>query len=134
MVVIEPQAYQWRLIRLNLAVAIPNCQADWVADLSVALDYLHKLGENQLPDLILVDLDLPRREDGFALLQAIKEDTLLQSVPFVAFSNSDQQEDITRAYHLGCRSYLLKPDDPSEWRTFFLSIMAYWGLDQGSSF
>ena len=85
-----------------------------VADGEQALDYLYRRGEyadpttSPRPDLILLDLNLPKI-DGRKVLKMIKEDPDLRSIAVVILTTSSQEEDILRSYNLGVNSYVTKP-------------------------
>lgn len=86
----------------------------FVEDGEELLEYLrrqgrhaHLLGE-PLPGLILLDLNMPRK-DGREALQEIKADPRLRSIPVVVLTTSKAEEDILRAYDLGVNSFILKP-------------------------
>ena len=126
--VIEDQADQWKLIQLSIRRAIPSCQAVWAVDQLHALEYLNELAKDKLPDLILLDLYLPQRENGFEVLRAVKESTAFKSIPVVIFSNSGSPEDISLSYQLGCSSYMIKPVEASAWSSYFTALHEYWWL------
>ncbi len=69
--------------------------------------YTHLVGE-PLPGMILLDLNMPRK-DGREALQEIKSDPRLRSIPVVVLTTSKADEDILRAYDLGVNSFILKP-------------------------
>jgi two-component system, chemotaxis family, response regulator Rcp1 len=76
-----------------------------------ALAFLYRRGafySAPLPDLVLMDLTLPRL-DGFELLRVIKGDPQLRSIPVVIFTGSDRPEDIQKAYTGGANGYVTKP-------------------------
>ena len=62
------------------------------------------------PDLILLDLNLPRL-DGHEVLEQIKSDTGLQRIPVVILTTSDAEEDVLRSYNLHANAYITKPVD-----------------------
>ncbi|MFC4532562.1 response regulator [Sphaerisporangium dianthi] len=62
------------------------------------------------PDLILLDLNLPRK-DGREVLEDIKADADLRSIPVVVLTTSEAEEDILRSYHLHANAYVAKPVD-----------------------
>jgi len=84
-----------------------------VRDGQEVLDYLyHKNGYTDtekypLPNLILLDLNLPKR-DGREVLKLLKEDPYLEAIPIVIVSTSDREEDINYAYQLGVVGYISK--------------------------
>lgn len=84
-----------------------------------ALDYLFCIGEyagrdvNALPQLILLDLKLPKM-DGLQVLQRVRSDERTKTLPVVIFTSSSEQEDIIKSYDLGANSYVRKPVDFDE--------------------
>ena len=84
-----------------------------VSDGVSALEYLRKEGEYAdvtTPDLILLDLNLPRM-DGREVLSALKQDERLRSIPVVVLTTSEAEEDIVRSYSLHANAYVTKPVD-----------------------
>jgi len=76
-----------------------------------ALAFLHREGKFQnalRPDLIILDLNLPRK-NGQQVLAEIKTDEALRSIPVIILTSSDAEEDITRAYYLYANCYITKP-------------------------
>ena len=88
-------------------------QISIVKDGVEAIAYLHQLGEYanvKRPDLIFLDLNLPRK-DGRTVLQEIKADPKLRSIPVIVLTSSDAEEDIQQAYDLHANCYIAKPVD-----------------------
>lgn len=84
-----------------------------VADGVSAMAFLRKEGEYAdapTPDLILLDLNLPRM-DGREVLQALKEDAALRAIPVVVLTTSEAEEDVVRSYSLHANAYVTKPVD-----------------------
>ncbi|GAA1412296.1 response regulator [Catellatospora coxensis] len=84
-----------------------------VSDGVEALAYLRKEGEfaeANTPDLILLDLNLPRR-DGREVLREIKNDAELCRIPVVVLTTSQAEEDVLRSYQLHANAYVAKPVD-----------------------
>jgi CheY-like chemotaxis protein len=78
-----------------------------------ALAYLRKQGrfaDVATPDLVLLDLNLPRR-DGREVLREIKSDPELRRLPVVVLTTSDAHEDVIASYDLHCNAYVRKPVD-----------------------
>ncbi|UDY22852.1 response regulator [Nocardioides sp. Kera G14] len=78
-----------------------------------ALDFLYRRGEHTdapRPDLVLLDLNLPKY-DGREVLQVIKSDPELSSIPVVVLTTSSSEEDILRSYKLHANAYVTKPVD-----------------------
>lgn len=84
----------------------------FVEDGEQLLDYLHHRGKyaasSPRPDLILLDLNMPRK-DGREALAEIKRDPALRQIPIVVLTTSKAEEDIFRTYDLGVNSYVTKP-------------------------
>ncbi|MEQ6903071.1 response regulator [Nocardioides sp. YIM 152588] len=84
-----------------------------VRDGEEALDFLFRRGEHASaprPDLILLDLNLPKY-DGREVLQVVKSDAELASIPVVVLTTSSAEEDILRSYKLHANAYVTKPVD-----------------------
>jgi CheY-like chemotaxis protein len=77
------------------------------------------------PDIILLDLNMPRM-DGRETLAAIKHDPDLQQIPVVILTTSDDEEDILRSYHLHANCYVTKPVDLEQFVKVVRSIEAFW--------
>ncbi|WP_168712581.1 response regulator [Streptomyces sp. A0958] len=78
-----------------------------------ALDFLYRRGahaEAPRPDLILLDLNLPKY-DGRQVLEQIKQDPVLSLIPVVVLTTSSAEEDILRSYKLHANAYVTKPVD-----------------------
>lgn len=84
-----------------------------VADGVSAMAFLRKEGEYAdapTPDLVLLDLNLPRM-DGREVLHALKEDEALRAIPVVVLTTSEAEEDVVRSYSLHANAYVTKPVD-----------------------
>jgi CheY-like chemotaxis protein len=84
-----------------------------VSDGVSALAFLRKEGEHAdapTPDLVLLDLNLPRM-DGREVLEAMKNDADLRSIPVVVLTTSEAEEDVVRSYSLHANAYVTKPVD-----------------------
>ncbi len=84
-----------------------------VSDGVSALAFLRKEGEHAgapTPDLILLDLNLPRM-DGREVLAAVKADPELKQIPVVVLTTSEAEEDVLRSYALHANAYVTKPVD-----------------------
>lgn len=93
-----------------------------------ALAYLQKEGcyaNASRPDLILLDLNLPKR-NGREVLQVIKSNKTLRSIPVVVLTTSDADEDILKSYRLGANSYVTKPVGLEQFAQIVQSIESFW--------
>ena len=77
------------------------------------------------PDLILLDLNLPKK-DGREVLQEIKEDGQLKSIPVVVLTTSEADEDILRSYDLAANCYITKPVDLDQFIRVIKTIETFW--------
>src|SRR5436309_2016844 len=103
-VLMTQEAFEEHKVRNNLAV---------VNDGTEAIAYLRREGQYAdvaRPDLVLLDLNLPRR-DGREVLAEIKSDPDLRQIPVVVLTTSQADEDIVRSYQLHANAYVTKPVD-----------------------
>jgi len=122
-VLMTREAFEEHKLRNRLSV---------VSDGDEALAYLRQEGvysDAPRPDLILLDLNLPRR-DGRDVLSEIKSDPELRSIPVVVLTTSQADEDILRSYQLHANAYVTKPVDFERFVTvvrqideFFVSVV-----------
>ena len=100
----------------------------WAEDGEQALDFLHQRGAfaaTARPDLIMLDLNLPRR-NGHAVLQDLKSDPQLCVIPIVVLSTSTALEDVQRAYGLHANCYITKPLDYGKFEAVVQSLSEFW--------
>jgi two-component system, chemotaxis family, response regulator Rcp1 len=99
-----------------------------VVDGVEALSFLRREGAYRdavRPDVILLDLNLPRK-DGREVLHEIKADEALRTIPVVILTSSQAEEDICRAYELHANCYITKPVDLEQFITVVRSIEMFW--------
>jgi chemotaxis family two-component system response regulator Rcp1 len=77
------------------------------------------------PDLILLDLNLPRK-DGREVLAELKQDLALQSIPVVVLTTSQADEDVLRSYELHANCFITKPVDFQQFLRVVKSIESFW--------
>ena len=93
-----------------------------------ALAFLRQEGKHASavrPDLILLDLNLPKK-DGRAVLAEVKEDSNLKRIPVVILTTSRAEEDIIRSYNLHANCYVTKPVDLDQFIKVVKSIEQFW--------
>ncbi len=93
-----------------------------------AINFLNGLGswsEPGHPTLILLDLNLPRK-DGRQVLAVIKSEDLLRRIPVVVLSSSDSERDITNCYDLGANCYIVKPAELRNYRAVVRMVEDFW--------
>ena len=78
-----------------------------------------------LPDIVLLDLNLPGR-DGEAVLEAIRGDAALEALPVLMLTSSTSPDDVTRCYDAKANAYLEKPTDPAEFGSLMKSVEQFW--------
>jgi two-component system response regulator len=99
-----------------------------VEDGVAALDYLRKAPPYQdavRPDIVLLDLNLPRK-DGREVLAAMKQDPALRTIPVVILTTSQAEEDVLRAYNLNANCYVTKPVDFDQFMRIVRTIEDFW--------
>lgn len=77
------------------------------------------------PDLVILDLNLPKR-DGLAVLAAMKAGPDLRRIPVVIFSTSQLRKDIVRSYEMGANCYICKPGNLNDFFSAVKSIEEFW--------
>jgi len=100
----------------------------WVQDGEEAVRYLRRQGEFAAaarPDLILLDLRLPRM-DGKEVLAEIKEDPALRLIPVIVMTSSPREEDFSEAYDLHANCCVPKPSDQEEFAAAVRQIELFW--------
>lgn len=92
-----------------------------------AMEYLEKSknGDEVYPDLILLDLNMPRK-DGRELLEEIKSNEDFKIIPVIIMTISKSQEDVLRSYNLHANAYVVKPLELDEFRIAIRSIENFW--------
>jgi CheY-like chemotaxis protein len=113
------EAFKDAKVHINLHVA---------ADGAKAMAFLKREGEYATaprPDLILLDLNLPKK-DGREVLAEIKEDPTLKTIPVVVLTTSSSEADILRSYQLHANCYITKPVGLEGFLTVVKSIDGFW--------
>lgn len=99
-----------------------------VSDGVEALAYLRQEGQyakSARPDIILLDLNMPRK-DGREVLAEIKEDPELKSIPVVVLTTSDADTDVIKSYELHANCYITKPVDLEKFMHIVQRIEDFW--------
>lgn len=119
------------MIEIAMDRAGIECRLDVVGDGSDALDYMFGTGDHARrdpagpPDLVLLDLDLPR-VNGHEFLRRIREVDETRLVPVVVLSVSAEEYDTVTAYDLGANGYVVKPLDGGNFVETVVSAVEYW--------
>jgi len=93
-----------------------------------ALNYLYRRGQYSeciRPDIILLDINLPRK-NGFEVLEQIKKDPELRRIPVIMLSSSSSEDHIAKSYDLNANCYLTKPVDFDEYTQVVRIIEDFW--------
>jgi CheY-like chemotaxis protein len=117
-----------RLTREGLKDGKINNNLHVVKDGVEALSFLHKhngYANAPRPDLILLDLNLPKK-DGREVLAEIKTDENLRRIPVVILTTSDAEEDIVKTYDLHANCYITKPVDFNQFIQVINNIEEFW--------
>jgi chemotaxis family two-component system response regulator Rcp1 len=105
-----------------------NARVSHVTDGAAALDFLRKGGKYTTalrPNLILLDLNLPRKS-GREVLAEIKADSKLRHIPVVVLSTSQDDEDVSCAYGLNANCYVQKPTQLDQFQQVVRCIDEFW--------
>ncbi len=122
-------------IELTLAALAENRLANEVVvvrDGEEALDYLYRRGIFKMrtegyPAVVLLDLKLPKL-DGLEVLEQIKADEKLRSMPVVMLTSSREEQDLVRSYKLGVNAYVVKPVDFYEFVEAIKELGLFWAV------
>lgn len=99
-----------------------------VVDGREGLDFLEKKGQYEKaprPDLIFLDLNMPRMNGG-EFLAELKNNPLLNDIPVIVLTTSDVETDVVRSYQLGAASYISKPVDMTQFIDAINQLGEYW--------
>jgi two-component system, chemotaxis family, response regulator Rcp1 len=117
-----------RLTREAFRDAKMHIHLSVVSDGAAAVAYLHREGEYAnapRPDLILLDLNLPKK-DGREVLAEIKGSQELRSIPVFIVTTSSNEDDVLQSYHLHANCYITKPVDLDGFLRVVRSIDSFW--------
>ena len=105
-----------------------QCHLNVVGDGEEALDYLIRKGKHaevKTPDIILLDLNLPRM-DGRAFLKRVKSEGLFKSIPVIVLTSSRSDLDIREVYELNAACYIVKPSDLDGYTETVKKLNNFW--------
>jgi chemotaxis family two-component system response regulator Rcp1 len=125
---VEDSAGDVRLVQENLKESKVRNMLNVVEDGIEAMAYLRKEGKYKdasRPDLILLDLNLPKK-DGRQVLTEIKSDEYLKCIPVVVLTISKAEEDIMKSYSLHANAYISKPVDLNQFLKVVKAIEEFW--------
>ncbi|MEI7795198.1 MAG: response regulator [Methylococcaceae bacterium] len=116
------------LVRMALRESKTTANLHHVVDGREGLNFLQQIGtyaNSPRPDLILLDLNMPRM-NGYEFLIAVKENPALDGIPIIVLTTSEAESDVSRAYKLGASSYISKPVDMSKFVDTVRQLGEYW--------
>ena len=117
-----------RLTREALKEGKVYSNLHWAKDGVEALQFLRREGKHDKaprPDIILLDLNLPKK-DGREVLAVIKKDNVLKHIPVVVLTTSEAEEDVLKSYELHANCYVTKPVDLEKFIHVVQSIDRFW--------
>jgi CheY-like chemotaxis protein len=125
---VEDSAGDVRLVQENLKESKVRNALNVVGDGVEAMAYLRKEGKYKdasRPDLVLLDLNLPKK-DGRQVLKEMKSDENLKCIPVVVLTISKAEEDIMKSYSLHANAYISKPVDLNQFLKVVKAIEEFW--------
>lgn len=117
-----------RLIREALERVSDGVHLHTVSDGTEALEFLSDQqadDDESVPDLLLLDLNIPRT-DGFEVLEALNEDPELAALPVIVLTSSDAETDIAKSYDRCANAYLTKPNSHDGFVSLARAIDGFW--------
>jgi len=99
-----------------------------VTDGVEAIEFLYQRGDHEdapRPDVVLLDLNLPRK-NGDEVLEEVRDDDDLECIPVIILTSSEAEEDVVKSYELNANAYLTKPVDPAEFIDTIRSFRSFW--------
>lgn len=125
---VEDSPADVRLAREALGQGSVPKRISVVTDGAQAIDFVRKRGryiQAPRPDLVLLDLNLPKR-DGIEVLREIKSDPALRSITVIVFTTSQFPKDVNTAYELSANCYIVKPVDLDHFYQVMRGIEEFW--------
>ncbi|MFN8298698.1 MAG: response regulator [Chitinophagales bacterium] len=117
-----------RLTQEALKESQMEIHLDVVSDGEQAIEFLTKRGkyaESHRPHIILLDLNLPKK-NGIEVLKEVKANDSLKKIPIIVLTTSDADHDITKAYSLHANCYILKPVDFDDFARVIKLVETFW--------
>lgn len=113
------------MTRCALSESRPQCKLSIANDGVAALELLSKLGDISLPQLIMLDLNMPRM-DGRQFLEHVKAEPHFKVIPVVMLTSSESPDDIRSCYERHASCYVVKPFDGREFAGAIREIVSFW--------
>lgn len=128
LLLVEDNLGDIRLTKEAIKASKVDFEMDVISDGELVLDFLNQKGnfsEAERPDLIMLDLNLPKK-NGIEILREIKESPSLRRIPVIAVTTSEADHDVTMAYDLHANAYILKPVDFDDFTKVIKLIDSFW--------
>lgn len=124
---VEDSASDVRLVREALRDSKLVVHLNVAHDGAEALNYLDgcKAGIHTLPDIVLLDLNLPKK-NGCEVLRAIKQDSFLRRLPVIVMTSSNSEDDVAAVYRLNANCYIRKPFDLHDYEKVIRALEDFW--------
>lgn len=84
---------------------------------------------DKLPDIILLDLNMPRMS-GIEFLEILKADAIMQYLPTIILTTSENRTDLLKCYQLGIAGYVIKPLKYEDYESKMKTVLQYWSINQ----
>ena len=128
---VEDNPAEQNLTRRALSKGVMKCNLYTVSDGEEAMAYLLRQGKYEdpktspRPDVVLLDLNMPKL-DGRQVLERMKSDPEINTIPVVVLTTSTHEQDVVRSYELGCNSFINKPVDVHVFLEALEQLGSYW--------
>ncbi len=124
---VEDDAVDQMLLQRALSTLRIKNRLDVANNGEEALELLGRSKSEDIPCLILIDLNMPRM-NGFEFLKALRQDESLRMIPVIVLTTSKEQKDVKESYRLGAAGYMAKPVDYLQFVELVKTIDRYWSL------
>ena len=115
------------VMKLKRATASLNHKISEANNGEVALKHLEN--KDDLPDIILLDLNMPKI-NGIEFLKMLKADDRLKYIPTIVLTTSNNQRDVLECYKIGIAGYVLKPLKYEEYVSKIQKLLGYWSINE----
>lgn len=134
--IVEDDDDHAELVKLSMKISGGNSHLDRVCDGAEAISYLKQYGshqDKQLPDVILLDLNMPK-VNGHQVIEAVKADDKLKLIPVVVLTTSNAEQDRIRAYESRANGYVVKPVNFAQFKELVCDLEKFWSQWNQSPF
>jgi CheY-like chemotaxis protein len=113
------------LIKQVFTKTCVDCALRFFTEGQLLLDHLETLSADDLPTLLLLDLNMPLT-DGYTVLKAMRSNELLKEVPVLVLSGSVNAQSVKQSYRLGANTFLSKPTDFTQFVNLVAIVQQHW--------